>query len=433
MEKYIKIESKGVVDPKAFFLIGASTKRGDDSKIGFFGSGLKYSVAFLLRNNIKFKVFADYAEIKFKTKPSDFREQSFDVIWIDKKETSMTTEMGMDWEHWSVIREIFSNAIDEGDNAISVVKKSECVPVEDKTVFYIEVTPQMQEIITNWDLYFTEKRKDLLYSDTDSNQLYIGGDGLVVYRKGIRCLYTKEEKPIFNYDLSWVEINESRSIKNEWDFKYALTKFLQAIADETIVAQIINLVNKRWEANLNWHCSASCYSEMWLAVIRRRILVPYENAGFWDKLISESPSDYLILPAKMITGLKDRFLDKVRVVGDSENIVGDGTFMAMSELSERQTHLLDESKRFLADAEYEIKYPMLVVEFVNKLRLGQALNEQILLSTKLFEKGTKQIVACIIEENEHLLTGFSDESRDFQNHWISKYVSALEDKTGKYL
>ena len=39
MKKYIKIESKGIIDPQAFILLGASTKRADDSKIGFFGSG----------------------------------------------------------------------------------------------------------------------------------------------------------------------------------------------------------------------------------------------------------------------------------------------------------------------------------------------------------------------------------------------------------
>ena len=58
--KFIKIESKGNIDPQAFVLLGASTKRDDESKIGFFGSGLKYSIAYLLRNNIEFKVFSEY-------------------------------------------------------------------------------------------------------------------------------------------------------------------------------------------------------------------------------------------------------------------------------------------------------------------------------------------------------------------------------------
>ena len=53
--KYLKIVNKGEIYEKAFTLIGASTKRGDDSKIGFFGSGLKYAMAVLLRNEIHFK------------------------------------------------------------------------------------------------------------------------------------------------------------------------------------------------------------------------------------------------------------------------------------------------------------------------------------------------------------------------------------------
>ena len=39
--KYLKISNKGEIDPNAFRLRGASTKRNDEMKIGFFGIGLK--------------------------------------------------------------------------------------------------------------------------------------------------------------------------------------------------------------------------------------------------------------------------------------------------------------------------------------------------------------------------------------------------------
>ena len=51
--KIIKITSKGEIDERAFSLLGASSKRDDNTKIGMFGSGLKYSLAYLLRKEIK--------------------------------------------------------------------------------------------------------------------------------------------------------------------------------------------------------------------------------------------------------------------------------------------------------------------------------------------------------------------------------------------
>jgi len=431
--KFIKIESKGIIESGAFTLLGASTKKGDDTKIGFFGSGLKYSIAWLLRNKIEFKVFAEYSEILFTTKSVSFREKEFGVICIDGKETSLTTEMGgSDWKPFSIIRELYCNAIDEGDAEISIVDKGMCVPVEDKTVFYIQVTEQFKEVLDNWDNYFSENRKDLVYSDADFNQIYAGSDKTIIYRKGIRCFYL-EQRATFNYDLSWVAINESRVIADDHDFKWKLREFLQKNKDKKVIAQLLNTINKTWEKSFSWQYGSGFYSNTWLEVIGRKALVPYENAGFWSETIEESPIDYLIIPSSMIDSLKERFLDKIRVVGDVEGVSGSGEFRVIEQISKKQQYLLDESVAFLTEAGYIIKYPIKIVVFTRQVQLGQAIDGTILLSEKLFDTGRKEIASCIIEEQEHLVTGFQDESRQFQTHFINKYLTSLEEKIGKFL
>lgn len=52
---YLKISNKGLLDVEALTLLGASSKRGDNTKIGMFGSGNKFSLAYLLRNNYNIK------------------------------------------------------------------------------------------------------------------------------------------------------------------------------------------------------------------------------------------------------------------------------------------------------------------------------------------------------------------------------------------
>ena len=57
---FVEITNDGEIDSLSLSLVGASTKRADGSKIGFFGSGNEYALALLLRENIDFKIFFWY-------------------------------------------------------------------------------------------------------------------------------------------------------------------------------------------------------------------------------------------------------------------------------------------------------------------------------------------------------------------------------------
>jgi hypothetical protein len=429
-KKYIKIESQGIIDPQAFTLIGASTKRLDDTKIGFFGSGLKYSISYLLRNSIDFKVFADYNEIKFECESVTFREQSFEVISVNGEKTSMTTEMGIDWEPWFIIREIYCNAIDEGEGKISIVEN--IVPEEDKTVFYIRLTKEFQEIFNDWDEYFSEGRKDLMYFDNEGSQIYSSKNKLIVYRKGIKC-FSIDQPSIFNYDMTWININESRTIKDEHDFKWTLRTYFQELNDVNIIRQLITLINNNWEKGLYWQYGSAKYSTAWLDAIGDKILIPYESAGLWNEMYTSSPYSYLTLPNDMVEGLKKAFADKIKIIGDSDGVSANGEFKQVINLNKRQQAMMNDAISFLKDCNYDIKYPVKVVEFIKKGVLGQAKDNTILLSVRLFDLGKRELVSTFIEEQEHLVTGYNDESREFQNHFINKMISLMEDLNNKYL
>lgn len=435
--KFIKIKSKGEIDEKAFYLLGASSKREDTTKIGMFGSGLKYSLAFLLRNNLPFKVFSGYREIKFSLDKQTFRDKEFDVIYVNGKETSLTTDMGgIDWTSWSVIREIYSNAIDEGESMIQIVEKndiSKCKPVEDFTTFYIQITDEFQEIIDNWNLYFSEKRTDLIYHDTEMNQLYNGGDSNLVYRKGIRCHFTEKLKSIFHYDLSWVKINESRILSDEWTFRYNLVKFLKSIDNRSVTHRILYNINEYWEKSLDWtyHSSVS-FSEAWLTEIGEKYLIPYENAGFWDEEIKSLKSKCIILPSSLIQALKNCFGDKIKCIGDDASD-SKSDKKVVNELNKREQYLLDEALNFLKEANYDVKFPIKICKFVKQETLGQAEKETIYLSDKLFSMGKREIINTIIEENHHLVTGHLDETRAMQTSLINLVILQMEERLGKYL
>jgi len=433
--KIIKITSKGEIDERAFSLLGASSKRDDNTKIGMFGSGLKYSLAYLLRKEIKFKVFSGYREVKFTTEEEIFRDKSFNRIYVNGKETSLTTDMGMDWQHWFVMREIYCNALDESEGSITIEEINsfeDIAPIEDFTSFFISVDEDFNTIINNWDDYFSEKRKDLIFHDEEFNQIYAGGEKVLIYRKGIRCHSNESTKALFHYDMSWIEINESRIIADDYEFRYNLVKFLKTIKDEKVVHRILYNVNDYWEKYLFWDCSWS-FNDSWKNVIGDKYLIPYETAGLWDEEMKLLKGGYVVLPNSMIKSLKITFGTDIKVIG--ENGVNDskGDKKVIEILDKKQSFMIKEATTFLKEAGFDIKYPIKIVKFHNPNVLGQADDSIIYLSEKLFNMGKRKLAAVIIEENEHNSTGWGDETREFQSHFIDLYLSSLEDKVGIYL
>ena len=54
--KYLAFRNQGQLSVLDLTTMGDSIKREDDSKIGKFDSGLKYALAILYRNNVKFRI-----------------------------------------------------------------------------------------------------------------------------------------------------------------------------------------------------------------------------------------------------------------------------------------------------------------------------------------------------------------------------------------
>ena len=209
------IENKGELDVSSLILLGASTKRTDDSKIGFFGSGNKYAIATLIRMGVGFRIFSGDKEIKITTSGINFRGQTFEQIYIDGQPTSLTTDMGPQWEEWMALREWVSNSLDEGQS--NIVTETENVSGKDGyTRFFIEHASGIRLVIDNWNEYFTFDREDVKY-ENEFGRLYPQtniDETMVLFRKGIRVYKSEGTTSLYQYDLNGFGINESRIIDN---------------------------------------------------------------------------------------------------------------------------------------------------------------------------------------------------------------------------
>ena len=218
MSNWLEISNQGEIEIGAFTLMGASSKRDQEGKIGYFGSGLKYAMIFFHRIGHPIKVFSGENEIEITFEGHSFRNKEYRVMHVNGQSTSMSIDMGPDWESWHAVREVFCNAIDEG-NSFHQVTDEEPWGAEGYTKFYIECSGDVNDIVNNWDQYFTDGRKDRLYT------LNVNGKTIDLYpesksylfRKGILCVNREEHPPhrVFSYDVSDVSINESRIAVSE--------------------------------------------------------------------------------------------------------------------------------------------------------------------------------------------------------------------------
>ena len=167
---YLKISNKGLICPEDLMLIGSSTKREQSDKIGMFGSGWKYSLAWLLRNDCKPIIFSGKNQIEVDFAVKMHRTNAVNIITVDGKETSLTTEMGPKWTGWMAIREVLSNAIDEGDHSITTAWMPEFKGFEDTTTIYIPMSSELSDVMLKFDSYFSFYRKES-YSNEDCRML----------------------------------------------------------------------------------------------------------------------------------------------------------------------------------------------------------------------------------------------------------------------
>ena len=179
---YLKFKNDGEITEEAIVLLGASTKRNQENKIGFFGSGNKFALAYLLRNKYEVNIYGGENEIKVSTTKKKLGVNVFDVITVNDKETSITTDFGAKWELWQALREIYSNAIDEGKGTIELV--NEINPIKNETHYYIKIRAELIEWFGNFNNYFAEN-KEILFENKYGRILKKHNDVGHLYRKGI--------------------------------------------------------------------------------------------------------------------------------------------------------------------------------------------------------------------------------------------------------
>lgn len=224
---YLRITNNGLICAEDLMLIGSSTKRDQVGKIGMFGSGWKYALAWLMRNGCKPIIMSGTTLLDVDFTVKMHRDKAVEVITVNGEATSLTTEMGPKWTGWMALREIISNAIDEGGHEIQTAWNPMPFRGEEGiTTIYIPMNSELAEVMLQFDRYFAFNRKETFKNPFGRLFLKKESSPMNIYRRGIRCFDTKKES-LIDFDFEDIAINEDR-LAQSYSINYKVHDMLRA-------------------------------------------------------------------------------------------------------------------------------------------------------------------------------------------------------------
>lgn len=421
--KYLKISNDGVLDIRLVALMGGTTKANDEYKIGQFGTGLKYTLAFLYRNNLDFKIFAGKDEVKLHIEIEEIRGEDFEIICINGQRTSITTKMGEDWKPWMIVRELWCNALDEGGAAKSVV--SSCEGEENKTSFFIQIDSQIQAVLDEWKKYFIHDKEPMFKNERYA--IYPGGKKLRLYKNGVLIHEREIEQPaLFSYDVLGAEINELREFKGylNWEIAHSL-----AAANEKVATYFLeNISESVYEGceSMTWD-QWQTWGEPWKKVIGSAKLIHQKAKDDIEaRGLEVDMTGIVLVPKSVYSSLTKQFkgIGALTVAGK----VGEfyENYDQNTENKIKQGLVILEACGYNMHPELEFVYGW----FEDKTVLARVSMDEkkVYISQAMLQKSLFTVVAMLIEENEHFNTGMQDKTRDFQQHFINLYTRTLLSK-----
>lgn len=427
--KYLAFKNDGLLDIMGLLLMGASTKRDDKEKIGEYGTGWKYALAALYRNNVPIHILIDGEMVSITTTPVKMGHKTFQAFRIDNKDAYFTTEMGPDWKLWMAIREVYCNCLDETHPVVSTENDIEINgSVTGKTIVFIGITEDVELIIDNWMDYFCFERTDDVFEIPGKLKIYqkLHSNKSIIYRKGIKV--AESSKPgCFDYDFHDVPINEIR----EADFSEVvdiLRRHLINNANAEVISAILSSKDT-WEKEINFYGWETMHNkDAWQSAVGKSYVVPEEYTDKYEKetkdIIKEDDNrTILVIPTVMARLISDN-IPEVNVLG----FIAKGGPLAIPEeigieFNEKIAEVLNvfESAGIIKTGEFLVQ----VCEFSDGYTKSAHNEKLISISNSCRDYSLQQLAVVMLREILLSRTGLRKASTDFETFLLGEIVDAV--------
>lgn len=414
---WIEIINKGEIEMGGLHLMGVSSKRGDSEKIGFFGSGNKYSIALLLRKKIPFKIFSGKTQVKIETKKVMFRGALYEQIVIDGEQTSLTTSMGIDWETWFAVRELYCNALDEGEAKMGITQTP--IGTVGNTSIFIELTEELSVFFKDIKRFILTTREGTL----DSVKTHYGGvhifqsDGkeFIAYRKGVRIFPTNEIKSLYWYNFSDIQINESRVYQYEHEVLERIASYFSVCSKKEIIENYLSHWKDNYEKNAKWEYAEDKLSSTWHEILEGSRVYPENLAIFSGDF--ESKLNSFIVPDGLAKKIAEQFPD-IEVVGHRK-----GREFQVLEMTEAEKTMFSTATQELSDIGYTITSKIELANPLAKDTIAWFDREtDTIFHSRKYLTNIKELKNTLLEEHFHAV-GQEDGQRSFVTFLIDEIIN----------
>ncbi len=387
----VALVNDGEIDERLVTVMGVNVK-DSASPIGYFGTGLKFALAMLLRTGHEVEIWSGEKKLSFELRADVIRGKEFNFVVMNGQVLSFTTDLGKNWEPWMAFRELYSNMLDENGSAIA----SFVEPRKGVTTILVRGSA-FADCFRRRNEYFISGEP--LWARTSFEVFAKQASGGLFYR-GVKVADSVEGKGTkYSYNiLSGQTLTEDRTLRSTWLFAQSVGRELLACKDEKLLETVLRAERGTWEHEFDFCHRYSETSEEFLTVAEkylRKINASAQMMYFHCRPREEFEEVPLTAKNKWQLARAEKFLEVLGYV----------------------------------PGEYELQ----VVRDLGENVLGMAKGKKILLTLRVFEMGTKQLASTLLEEFIHVSRGYSDESREMQTFLFDKIIGLVEDLKGETL
>jgi len=395
----IIFQNPGEIDVRAIKILGINSKECE-SPIGFFGTGLKYAISVLLRENQEIEIFSGLEQFTFSKKHVSIRGVEVDIVCMNGEELGFTTSLGKKWELWMAYRELYSNTMDEG----GVVYESfeETPPSVGSTLISVDGNAFSGIYRDRHKFIIDDEHYPVLFKGKGVE--IRGGGSTNIFYRGINIGSCGRASSIYTYNITnAVELTEDRKYSNQWAIIFDIQRTMDELDDEELIENILTAKGDTFETTFDFAYAGLTKANSKAVEVTRKLC---------ETRVQDVNESAIIQVSK----LTSRVEYKEFVLGQIEEIQ------------------LKKALSFCQNLKLEVDIgDLMFIESFDGHIYGAYHRGKIFLTRKTFEAGTKQLVMTLIEERAHMLFGLDDCTRGMQEYFLNLAITLGERLQGEPL